>query len=66
MAVGVLLKRRTGRRPGVLIAVPGLYDEEFFGFRVSSSDERDVALREAAMAIDANGLLGSIGFCARS
>jgi hypothetical protein len=62
MAVGTSPRRRTGRRSGILIAVSGLYDEEFVGFRVSSSDELDVALREAVVAIDANVLLGLYRF----
>jgi PIN like domain len=35
----------------------GLYDGEFVGFRIASSDELDTALREAVVAIDANVLL---------
>lgn len=42
--------------------MPGLYDEEFVGFRVPSGDELNVALREAVVAIDANVLLGLYRF----
>jgi len=35
----------------------GLYDGDFVGYRVASSEERDAALREAVVAIDANVLL---------
>jgi hypothetical protein len=34
----------------------GLYDGEFIGFRIASSDELDTALREAIVAVDANVL----------
>jgi hypothetical protein len=53
---------RTGGRSGILTFVPGLYDEEFVGFRVCSRNEIDVALREAIVAIDANVLLGLYRF----
>lgn len=35
----------------------GLYDGEFFGFKVASREQLDRALREAVVAIDANVLL---------
>jgi predicted nucleic acid-binding protein len=35
----------------------GLYDGEFAGFKIASSDELDTALREAVVAVDANVLL---------
>ena len=35
----------------------GLYDGEFVGFRIASSEELDTALREAVVAVDANVLL---------
>lgn len=35
----------------------GLYDDEFVGFKITSSEEFDTALREAVVAIDANVLL---------
>lgn len=35
----------------------GLYDGEFIGFKIASSEELDTALREAVVAIDANVLL---------
>jgi PIN like domain len=35
----------------------GLYDGEFVGFRIASSGELDIALREAIVAVDANVLL---------
>jgi len=38
-------------------AMNGLYDGEFVGFKIASSDEIDTALREAVVAIDANVLL---------
>ncbi len=53
---------RTGGRSGILTFVPGLYDEEFVGFRVCGRNEIDVALREAIVAIDANVLLGLYRF----
>ena len=34
----------------------GLYDGEFIGFKIASSQEIDVALREAVVAVDANVL----------
>jgi hypothetical protein len=37
--------------------VNGLYDGEFFGFKVASPEELDAALREAIVAVDANVLL---------
>jgi hypothetical protein len=42
--------------------VPGLYDEEFVGFRVATDDQLDAALRAAVVAIDANVLLGLYRF----
>ena len=42
--------------------MPGLYDQEFVGFRVATDDELDVALREAVVAVDANVLLGLYRF----
>lgn len=42
--------------------MPGLYDDEFVGFRIPSSDELNTALREAVVAIDANVLLGLYRF----
>ncbi|MEU8637589.1 hypothetical protein AB0C38_35875 [Amycolatopsis sp. NPDC048633] len=35
----------------------GLYDGEFAGFKIASSEEIDTALREAIVAVDANVLL---------
>ncbi|VVJ21193.1 Uncharacterised protein [Amycolatopsis camponoti] len=35
----------------------GLYDGEFAGFKIASSEEIDTALREAVVAVDANVLL---------
>jgi hypothetical protein len=35
----------------------GLYDGEFVGFKIASSQELDTALREAVVAVDANVLL---------
>ncbi|MEV8442077.1 PIN-like domain-containing protein [Actinosynnema sp. NPDC051121] len=35
----------------------GLYDGEFVGYKIASSDELDTALREAVVAVDANVLL---------
>ncbi|HEX3191878.1 MAG TPA: PIN-like domain-containing protein, partial [Streptosporangiaceae bacterium] len=35
----------------------GLYDGEFVGFKIASSEEVDSALRDAVVAIDANVLL---------
>jgi hypothetical protein len=35
----------------------GLYDGEFIGFKIASSEELDSALREAVIAVDANVLL---------
>src|ERR1700722_11015659 len=35
----------------------GLYDGEFVGFKMASSEELDTALREAVVAVDANVLL---------
>ncbi len=35
----------------------GLYDGEFVGFKIASSEELDSALREAVIAVDANVLL---------
>ena len=42
--------------------MPGLYDDEFVGFRVATDDELDVALRDAVVALDANVLLGLYRF----
>jgi len=42
--------------------VPGLYDDEFMGFRITTDDELNVALREAVVAVDANVLLGLYRF----
>ena len=42
--------------------MPGLYDDEFLGFRVATDDELNVALREAIVAVDANVLLGLYRF----
>lgn len=42
--------------------MPGLYDDEFVGFRVPTDDELNVALREAVVAVDANVLLGLYRF----
>ena len=53
---------QTVGRCGILDALPGLYDEEFVGFRVPSGDDLNVALREAVVAIDANVLLGLYRF----
>jgi hypothetical protein len=41
--------------------VPGFYDDELVGFRVATHDELDLA-REAAVAVDANVLLGLYRF----
>ena len=35
----------------------GLYDGEFVGFKITSPEELDTALREAVVVIDANVLL---------
>ena len=35
----------------------GLYDSNFVGFKIASTEELDIALREAVVAIDANVLL---------
>src|SRR4051794_20798113 len=40
----------------------GLYDEDFAGFRLPSSDEVDAAVRDAVVAIDANVLLSLYRF----
>jgi hypothetical protein len=37
--------------------MPGLYDDDFLGFRIPSDEELDTAVREAVVAIDANVLL---------
>lgn len=42
---------------GQNLLMNGLYDGEFVGFRIASSDELDTALREAVVAVDANVLL---------
>lgn len=42
--------------------MPGLYDDDFIGYRVATDDEKDVALREAVVAVDANVLLGLYRF----
>lgn len=42
--------------------MPGLYDDEFMGFRITTDDELNVALREAVVAVDANVLLGLYRF----
>jgi PIN like domain len=39
------------------LCVHGLYDGEFLGFKIASSEEIDTALREAVVAVDANVLL---------
>lgn len=44
------------------MAVPGLYDDDFMGFRIATDGERDAALREAVVAVDANVLLGLYRF----
>lgn len=41
---------------GQNLHVHGLYDGEFIGFKIASSQEIDVALREAVVAVDANVL----------
>ena len=51
----------TGRY-GILCVVPGLYDDDFVGYRIPSDEELNVALREAAVAVDANVLLGLYRF----
>ncbi len=38
--------------------MPGLYDDDFAGFRISSTEDLDAALRDAVVATDANVLLG--------
>jgi hypothetical protein len=40
----------------------GLYDGEFAGFKIASSEDLDTALREAVVAIDANVLLNLYRF----
>ena len=47
---------------GILNGVPGLYDDEFVGFRVATDHELNAALREAVVAVDANVLLGLYRF----
>jgi hypothetical protein len=42
--------------------VPGLYDDEFVGFRRATDDELNIALRDAVVAVDANVLLGLYRF----
>jgi hypothetical protein len=42
---------------GQNLLVNGLYDGEFVGFKIASSEELDSALREAVVAVDANLLL---------
>lgn len=42
--------------------MPGLYDDEFMGFRIPTDDELNVGLREAVVAVDANVLLGLYRF----
>jgi predicted nucleic acid-binding protein len=46
--------------------MPGLYDDDFVGFRIATNDERDTALREAVVAIDANVLLSLYRFRAQT
>jgi hypothetical protein len=42
---------------GQTLLMNGLYDGEFVGFKIASSEEVDSALRDAVVAIDANVLL---------
>jgi hypothetical protein len=42
--------------------MPGLYDDEFVGYRIPSDEDVNVALREAVVAVDANVLLGLYRF----
>jgi hypothetical protein len=46
--------------------VPGLYDDDFVGFRIPSGAELDAALREAVVAVDANVLLNLYRFRAQT
>lgn len=46
----------------MLDAMPGLYDDEFVGYRITTDDELNVALREGVVAVDANVLLGLYRF----
>lgn len=50
----------------MLHRMPGLYDDEFVGFRIAASDEVDSALREATVAVDANVLLSLYRFRAQT
>jgi PIN like domain len=42
---------------GQNLLMHGLYDGEFVGFKIASSEQLDAALREAVVAVDANVLL---------
>lgn len=42
--------------------MPGLYDDDFIGYRTATAEELNVALREAVVAVDANVLLGLYRF----
>src|SRR6266700_6807594 len=42
---------------GQNLLMHGLYDAEFVGFKIASSEQLDTALREAVVAVDANVLL---------
>lgn len=46
--------------------MPGLYDDDFVGFRIATSDELDTALREAVVAVDANVLFSLYRFRAQT
>jgi hypothetical protein len=46
--------------------MPGLFDGDFVGFRVPTSEELDTALRNAAVAVDANILLGLYRYLPRT
>lgn len=57
---GELLARLAGtRHAGVM---PGLYGDEFVGYRIPSDEELSLALSEGVVALDANVLLGLYRF----
>ncbi len=59
----VRLRRwRPRRARGKLDAMPGLYGDEFVGYRIPTDDEVNVALRGGVVALDANVLLGLYRF----
>jgi hypothetical protein len=49
-----------------MTAMPGLFDGDFVGFRVPSDEDTNTALRVAAVAVDANILLGLYRYLPRT